>query len=944
MFRGYDLIQKIFLGLYVLAILAFCFFYFNGYDSSISWGIIAKANSENLLIHSFQKGPFLLDFKGLIYKLSEIFSAGPIERHLAVDAIFIAIYFFGISAIIAVSSTLSRGAFIGISIVIVFFFFFLRMEEIGAFGFPASSKYATSILFLSYLIPAYIFQAFWRIPLVYRILILSGITFLLWLFIGIPSGLLVDHLITNGYFSFQVLALLFLILIAEENVFGILYLISRVKGSKNSERHLMIFGFCYLLLIGLYYADMADLVPLDVRFFDPFVLFVISSVIACWSFWYKESGFSKFIEPGNARVLFFSLGLITLSFLAHNMFRGNDPAYQNFLYFIIYTHLAFGTFFLAYIILNFINPLNKGLQVFKIVYHSQNFPYISARLAGFAAIAAFFFLAQKQPYFLMRSGHYNYLGVQAQTEGDQNLAVRYFEEARIFGRDNHFSNYQLGMHHLEKEEFQIANFRFQRATYRYPSPQAYINQSRTAEMMDENTEAIVALRSGLLDFPNNGYIKNNLGLLYTEIGSLDSARKYLANASSTGSWNEANHTNYLAVRDDADSTSLSEIYEIENLAVKSNVLSAALKNKVPASLPLDTITFNESELPLHKGTYLVNYSWTSDDPEENNFLLNAINVPMNEELFRSAKQAVAFRSYLMGNINQAFILMDDMIFQGSNLWKGVFYNQKGKMALEQHILPLARQCFEEAISYGNQEARINLVATLLELNEMEHLYQSLDQFAVIDSFFVSLKKDIQTMESGTDLSEEMTQSYVYYHYASLDKETIGQILKKADQLYIEGLWMKIYKEKLIEDPASSEDYVKLFNPYLNDEEWDLQLATLDLIQGKMPDSTTFKKLTELAEMNAFNVPLIIEVARRVSSEANMKAYDLLVKATDANPNHQELMKAYIEESVKQRLFNYAESGLDRLELLMNPTEFFVFKARIVDQIAELRQESFESFQ
>ena len=138
---------------------------------------------------------------------------------------------------------------------------------------------------------------------------------------------------------------------------------------------------------------------------------------------------------------------------------------------------------------------------------------------------------------------------------------------------------------------------------------------------------------------------------------------------------------------------------------------------------------------------------------------------------------------------------------------------------------LPGNAFEEAISYGNQEARINLVATLLELNEMEQLYQSLDQFAAIDSFFVSLKKDIQTMESGTDLSEEMTQSYVYYHYASLDKETIGQILKKADQLYIEGLWMKIYKEKLIEDPASSEDYVKLFNPYLNDEQWDLQLAT-----------------------------------------------------------------------------------------------------------------------
>ncbi len=944
MFRGYDLIQKFFLGLYVLAVIAFCFFYYNGYDSSISWGIIAKANSENLIVHTFQKGPFLLDFKGMIYKLSEVFSAGSIERHLTFDTIFLAIYFFGVATIIAVSSTLSRGMFIGFSIVIVFFFFFLRMEEAGAFGFSSSSKYATAVLFLSYLLPAYIFQAFWRISLIYRILILSGITIILWAFIGTPSNLLIDHLITNGYFSFQIIALLFLVLIAEENIFAILYLVSRVKGSKNSEKHLMIFGFCYLLLIGLYYADMADLIPLDVRFFDPFVLFIISAVVAGWSFWYKEGGFNKFIELGNARVLFFALGLITLFFLAHNMFRGNDPAYQNFLYFIIYTHLAFGTFFLAYIILNFINPLNKGLQVFKIVYHSQNFPYISARLAGFAAIAAFFFLAQKQPYFLMRSGHYNYLGAQAQTEDDQNLAVRYFEEARIFGHDNHFSNYQLGMHHLEREEFQIANFRFQRATNRYPSPQSYINQSRTAEMMDETTEAIVALRTGLLDFPNNGYLKNNLGLLYTEIGSLDSARKYLGNATSTGNWNEANHTNYLVVRNDADSASLTEIYEIENLAVKSNVLSSALKNNISVDLPLDTITFNESQLTLHKGTYLVNYSWTSDDPEENNFLLNAMNVPMNEELFRSAKQAVAIRSYLMGNINQAFILMDDMIFQASNNWKGIFYNQKGKMALEQHILPIARESFEQAITYGNQEAKINLIATLLEQNEMDEVYKSLDQFSVIDSFYVALKKDIQTMERGTDLSEEMTKSFVYYNYETLTTEAIRKTLEKADRLYIEGLWMKIYWEKLMENSSSRSQYIDLFTPHMSGDDWEIQLASLELVDGNTPDSTTFNKLVAHAEMNAYNVPLIIEIAKRVSSEANMMAYDLLVRATDANPNHPGLMKAFIEESLRQRLFNYAESGLDRLEPLINPTEFFLFKTRIMDEITTLRQESFDSFQ
>ncbi len=944
MFRDYGLIEKFFLGFFALALAGFIYCYYSGYDLSISWGIIANANSQNLLVHSFQKGPFLLDFNGLIYKISEVFGAGPVDRYFSIDALFLIIYFFGIATLVAVSSTLSRNLFIGLSALIVFFFFFLRLDDLGAFGFSSTSRYATALLFLSFLLPAYIFQAFWKIPLVYRILILSIIFLILWVFIGIPGDQLADHLIANSYFGIQIIALLFLALIAEENIFGILYLVSRVKGSKNSEKHFMVFGFGYLLIIGLYYADMAGWISHDVRFFDPFLLFLLSSVVACWSLGYKQNHFQKFIDLPAARVALFTLGIITLSFLAHNMFRGNDAAYQPFLYFIIYFHLAFGVFFFAYIILNFINPLSKGLQVYKIVYNSQNFPYISAKLAGIVAILAFFFLAQKEAYFLMRGGHYNYLAIQARTSGDENLAIRYFDEARIYGHDNHFSNYQLGIHHLNREEYQIANYRFQRATNRFPSPQAYINQSRTAEMMDETTEAIVALRTGLLDFPGNDYINNNLGLLFTKIGSLDSARKYLDNQSSTGDWNEANSTNYLVVRDDVDSLQLAEIYQTDNLAVKSNVLANALQNEIDIDLPLDSASFNASQLSLHKGTYLVNYSWTNSNAEENEFLLNAINVPLNEELFRSAKQAVAIRSYLMGNINQAFVLMDDMIFQGSNRWKGIFHNQKGKMALEQHILPVAKESFQQAISYGNQEARVNLIATLLEQDNMDETYSLLDRFALIDTFYVSLKEDIRTMVSGQDLTEEMTKSYVYYHYDQLDPETIGQILSSADRRYIEGFWMKIFKEKLLENSESSQAYISLFDPYMDGESWETQLAMLELIRGQMPDSVTFKKLKTEAGKNAFNVPLIIAVAERISSPDNMEAYDLLVQASTANPDHPVLLKTYIEESVQQRLFTYAESGLQRLQPLISPMEYFEFSSKTKDRIAELREDSFGSFQ
>ncbi len=944
MFAKFDQVQKVFLGIFAVVIMAFGYCYFMGYSSSISWEIIAKANSENFIIHSFQKGPFLFDFKGMFYKLSEAFSAGPIERHFQVDALFLAIAFFGVSCLLAVTSTLSRTIFIGTSIVFVCFFFFLRLDDIGAFGFSNTSRYATAILFLAYLLPSYVFQAFWKIKISYRILLLNLITLIIWFSIGINSEILIDHLVTNSYFSFQILAIIFLFIVAEEIIFGILFMVSRVKGSQNSEKHFTIFGFTYLLLIGLYYTDMSGLLAIDARYFNPYLLLVISTTVSIWSLWYKKDYFIKVFELANARILFFALGIITFSFLGHMFFRGNDPGYQGFQYFIIYTHLAFGTFFFFYIILNFINPMAKGLQVYKVVYHAQNFPYISSKLAALAAITAFFVLSQKESYFLIRGGHYNYQGAEAATAGDGNLAVRYYEEAKVFGYDNHFSNYQLGHYHLKREELQVANHRFQRATFRYPSPQAYINQSRTAALMDEHTQAMVALKTGLVDFPENGYLSNNLGVLFMDIQNLDSARKYLKDQSSTGRWNEANNTNFLVVGNDLDSSSLAETYQTENLAVKSNVLASALLSNMEINLPLDSNTFNQSQLPLHKGAYLVNYSWANRNADESDFLLNAMNVPMNEELFRSAKQAIAIRSYLIGNINQAFLLMDDMIFQGSNYYKGLFHNQKGKMALEQHILPLALEAFEKALTYHNQEAQLNIIATLLEMGELETALQRVNEFAQFDDFFIGLRLDIEKLISGKDLSDEMAQSYAYYHYNDLELADLKSILRGSDTLYVQGLWTKIYKENLLENPSSSQELVSLFDPYMEGEEWQLQLSTLELIKGNELDSSTFLRLKEQAQMNAFNVPLIIEIANRISRENNLEAYELLVTASDANPNHPDLLKTYITESVKQKFFNYAESGLDRLEQLIPFKEYVIFRTDIMNQIQKQRKDSFGDFQ
>ncbi len=436
---------------FAIAIGLMAYYYILGMDASIDWKITAQTETSEFAAHEFQKGPFSFSIPGTYYTLTESFSAGPIERFFERDAALLTLCWLGICLILASATLLSPLWFSGIAGLFIFMIIRLQLPTVGLFGFSTDSNWGNVLLIVLFIAPAYAFHAFWKnTKLWIRFLALVAASAVVVLFGDMELISLQEQLNVGMYYSMIVLMLLFLVVVAEENVFAILFLVTKNRGGDNNEKHFSVFSLVYLIFIGLVYSKKAGFIDMELAFFDPYVLLAISTVVMLWSLWHKRDLYENILSYGQALMLLSGVGLAVFGYLALSMARGNDAVYEGFHYFIVYAHLGFGVFFFFYLIVNFVDPLRRGLQVHKIAYKPQSFPYISARLAGVVAIVAFFFLSDKEPFKLFKAGHFNYLGEQAEQQNEFGLANQYYREGSIYGHDNHFSNYKIAYDYLQK--------------------------------------------------------------------------------------------------------------------------------------------------------------------------------------------------------------------------------------------------------------------------------------------------------------------------------------------------------------------------------------------------------------------------------------------------------------------------------------------------------------
>ena len=685
-----------------------------GYDTSLDWEVTTSADVISFPAWTMDNGLMKHEITSEKYLLTEQYSGSEIKRNLLSDKVYLAIIWLGMCLFLASATYLNRYLFIGIVAAFALMLNRLNLFEIGLFGIH--SKAVILIPFIGLATPLILFHEYRKntsfiIRLLTLLLISVGIIF------GISNqALFIDHFLAHSIFSFGICFLLFLLIISEEVMFALLYVVTSGKGGKSNHIHFIVLSLGYIGNLTLYYLDKSGIYQNSFFIFDPFILLSISILVALWSLKFKNQLAETYMPAGWLPLLTVGIGIVSLGFVSLSMNRGMDAIYESMHYFILYFHIGFGFMFLLYIIANFIDPLLKGFEVYKIAYRERNFPYVTSKLGGLVIICAFYFYSGQAPYNLLRSGYYNYLSVKEANLDNPRLSKEYLIQASFLGYNTHYPNYQLGwLEWNEGKEFR-SKTNFFNAAQRFPSPYALINYGNIDE--DINPSKVQANYEEALRKMNSQEIKNNLGIILLEQGNAMNALDYFEGIESSQEWNDAPLLNKWAAYKKLeliDSTSIDEDYATGNFGVRANILTTVAK---AGNLDFIPESLNQSA-ELHRQSYLLNSSYLFSHDSIAPLLRKEID--MTNEASRSDRlsKALALHNYAKGEVNQAFLIFDDLQANAHQYYKGEYLDDMGKLALDQGAYRLALDFFDKAIEVKFEKAQLHKLEAYATLDQIE---------------------------------------------------------------------------------------------------------------------------------------------------------------------------------------------------------------------------------
>ncbi len=884
-----------------------------GFDHLIDWNLTATADKENIIVEQFERGPFSFEIEGQQYTIKETFGISKIMQSKGLSLLATGIVWLGISGFLAFATFLRRYAFLFVAALFLLYVNQLYLDDLTLFG-PNSWKWASALFMISLLAPAYYLHAFREnSSFMFRWLLLFMMSSAFLLIFQYQDPYFYLYFAGQSTIPFAIIVVLFIFLVAEEIVFLVVLLITRSAGGTSNEKHFFVFSLVYLAYLILYWTDRMGLVSGSWDYLDPFFLLIISSVIAYYTIRHKQPLLDASMRSSlDVRWLFSVLAIAAFGYFILADVMGNDSATDAIDYIILYAHIGFGVMFVLYIIVNLITPLIQGLMIYKIVYKEHNFPYITSRLAGFIFIVAFYFYAEQAPLRRTQSARLNYLG-DYYSAVDPNLGRSYFQEAAVFGWDNHYASMKLAEYAQQDGDISEAIYRFGRAVSRNPSAYAYVAGANAMQDAEESTRATTFLRQGSQVFPSQGELLNNLALLLDASGANIEALSMLEGADGTESWNQAVIVNQLAMGSAQDVKPSSDW----NLQAKTNWQSLANKGMVENSLPFDIEDIRSSGLP--KITYLVNSGWGTER-ELPDTLINSIAQQLrNRELSRNLKHSYAYNLVKSGFVNQSIPIWEQLIQSVSSHERGFYYRQLGNIYMKLHAPLLAREAFEKAVEFGSKEAMISYAIASMEAKDWNAAISMWEQVVLNDSSYFDLIGLTKTLSQSM-----IVPSFAWIYYNLPEDINQYDVFSELPQNQIRMLWDKLfwswsYGEKQ-NDFAILTDRIK---QQLSEAQSARYEEYQKIIQD--PAALTYKE----ASKNAFEVWKVMMALEDEALNIDQK-YDLLLAAISVNKNQVDLIISYVQYAIRMGLYEYAESATLRLLSLVTPEGYQLLERQFFD--------------
>ena len=995
--RSYRLLYLGTLGLVFTALLFFVLAWARGLTNVVSWNVLSELNDLPITLHTFTDGLFDFAVPGTAYAVSEQFvtSAMRVQPGMAVALLA------GIcGAFVLLLSALTRfdrtRYLVGMGTVILGLAFF-RFELLEVPGLGSNGLF----LGLAGLFGAvsYYFHAFRsdvHIPV--RLAVFGGLVAMVVAVLAAFSPVAHPALVVVSYGMPVLLAFSvgFIFFIAAEIVAGLVWLTTASRalltggpdaGSPLGLRNFLFISALYfvnLILIGLKNTKAIDW---DVLIISPFILFLVSVTIGFWGFrrLVQQQNVVSFRDGG--AFLYAGLALLSTLTIAYAFVTANDPIIEVFEDLIVYSHLAMGVVFVAYVLINFLPIFKDGRSVHRILYISKRLELGIFRVIGLFLVVVLVSVGGSIVVRQALAGYNNGLGDLYVANGETASAQAFYGQALEQEFQNHKSNYALASLAMQRNDQPLAAYFFRQATLKQPQPHDYAGLSQTYLQTSLFFEAVKTLQQGLRTFPNSGELQNNLGYLYARTSLADSAYYYLKAATHNADYGQVPMTNLLSLYArnpnvlSADSTLAQNTTETTYPSYQANAL--ALRLAAPAYFPADEPARPASVLSLDSGSgldvghfaglynfALANQQPTLTDTTLSETLRQLANNPSNQDFTDDLLLARAMAEYHRHNHPTAFGLLSQLA--EGNPQRGAPYRTiTGLLLMEQGLYQTAADQFSE----NSDTTSIYYHALALTKSGDPALAQSRWETAAADPTIAALSQVLYGQRAPrTDLERAFTLIYdpglspteqgnLYQGITNPNTKAVagGTLARQlfASDTARAGQWVALLPQQGITEPypvsvarLAQIENALVFGPVataetlLNEPILTGFRAEQTLLRARASEKTsrdqsqqaTKKLYDEAVQLAPLNAQIVAAAARFYREQKQVRAaYALVLTALPFNETSPGLLKMYVRLCLDQSLFDYARDGLVRLQRVTPPADYQAFRSAYQEKLASVEK-------
>ena len=973
---------------FIISLILFATAWVRGISNVVRWDVLSELNELPVTFQTFSDGLLDYSIRGKAYAVSEQFIAGAMQVHPAIATAFligICVAFVLLMSAITRFDRLRYLISMGILILGLAFFRWEMLEVPGLGG-----NYLFLLLAFLFGSLSYYFHAFRSdSPIIIRLATFGLLTMLIMVGLGALSPVKFPALIAVSYGMPVLLTFSvgFIFFIAAEIIAALVWLTSVGRSEENntqisSRRVLGINNFLfisalYLVNLTLIWLKNTKSIDWDVLAISPFVLYLVSVTLGVWGFrrLIQQQDTVSFRDGGAFLYAGFSL-LATLT-MAYAFVTANDPLVEMFEDVIVYTHLAMGLVFVVYVVINFWPIYQQNLPVYRILYKPKRLELSLFRIVGVVGVAVLLASGGLITFRQGVAGYYNGLGDYYVASNESASANAFYNQALEQEFQNHKSNYSLASLALSQNNQTAAAFYFQQALLKQPNPQDYAGLSQTYLQTNLFFEAVKALQRGLRSFPKSGELQNNLGYLYARTSVADSAYYYLKAAADYADQDDVPESNLLAfyARNPkvlaVDSTLAESVTASSYESYQANALALRLVAQTDTTQPSqpEWLTEESAKQGLSVGRFasLYNYALANQrtDSSLTNTLQSLSSDPVNQDFTDDLLVARAVAEYERHNQATAFNLMTQLA-ENDQQNGSVYRSITGLWLLEQGLYRRAAETF----GYNSDTTSIYYRAMALTKANDPVLAQSLWEAAAKSDPSVNALKQVyyQERKPQTDLEKAFYATY------RIDDPNRGA-----------------YWETIQEPSLKTVAGVALTNNFLDQLQW----RNAQLVLAGVPDSTqvspvalsqrnvvairlaAFRRSVGAAETMAkklilpdyqaerdywlgqtyerthrvsqarqayhqalklapLNAQIVTSAAQFEQQQKQVrKAYELVLTALPFNEDKTDLLKTYVTLCLDLSLFDYAETGLEKLRAATTPTDYQAFLVTYQAKLASI---------